>query len=162
MHQPEALRDLHARAHSNLKLLIEHCGGLDAETFDYRFEDLGGTRARGELHHILTAERYWIGVIQGRIDVAEDLDDHPDAPAMESLRAEICARTDAYLAKVDAATLNAPVKMMTWGDKERELAPAHIVLRVITHQYHHQGQIAAMCRRLGKPCGEELNYPIAP
>lgn len=49
--------------------------------------------------------------------------------------------------------------MMTWGNREKTLAPQHVVLRVLTHVFHHQGQLAAMCRLLGRPC-EGLDYPL--
>ena len=35
-------------------------------------------------------------------------------------------------------------RMMTWGNKERLLLPAHVFMRPLTHIYHHQGQIVAM------------------
>jgi uncharacterized damage-inducible protein DinB len=50
--------------------------------------------------------------------------------------------------------------MLTWGDRTRELTPAHVFMRTLTHIYQHQGQIVAMCRLLGKPVGG-LDYPIA-
>ena len=35
----------------------------------------------------------------------------------------------------------------------------HVFMRTVTHLYHHQGQIVAMCRLVGKPC-TGLDYPI--
>ena len=54
--------------------------------------------------------------------------------------------------------LNAARMTSTWGGKELELVPAHVVMRTVAHLYHHQGQVTAMCRLLGKPIGF-LDYP---
>lgn len=45
------------------------------------------------------------------------------------------------------------------GGKERMLIPAHALMRTLTHLYHHQGHIVAMCRLLGRP-GQGVDYPI--
>ena len=46
-------------------------------------------------------------------------------------------------------------------DKHLRAASAHVFMRTLTHIYHHQGQIVAMCRLLGKPAAA-MDYPIAP
>jgi uncharacterized damage-inducible protein DinB len=45
-------------------------------------------------------------------------------------------------------------------EKYLRAASAHVFMRTLTHIYHHQGQIVAMCR-LGKPTAA-MDYPIAP
>ena len=160
MHTPDGLRDLHARAHTNLTALLTHCRGLDAEALNRDMEGFGDGTVRLQLHHAVTAERYWIGVVLGRSRDAEDADQHPDIPSLEALREQVFAFTDGYLARVSAEELNTPRPMVTWDGKEYPLAPAHVVLRTVTHIYHHMGQVAAMCRLLGHPCTQGLNYPI--
>ena len=49
--------------------------------------------------------------------------------------------------------------MKTWHGDEPVLHPGHVVMRAITHLYHHQGQIATMFRMLGSP-SPGFNYPI--
>jgi hypothetical protein len=49
--------------------------------------------------------------------------------------------------------------MTTWGNKERVLTPALVILRIVTHLYQHQGPVVAMCRLLGKPC-PGLDFPL--
>jgi len=46
-------------------------------------------------------------------------------------------------------------------EKYLRAASAHVFMRTLTHIYHHQGQIVAMCRLLGKPAAA-MDYPIAP
>lgn len=160
MHTPEGLRDLHAPTHRKLAELIAHCGALDPESLNRVLEGFGDGTVRLQLHHAVTAERYWVGVIHGKSRDAEDEAEHRDTASLEALRAQVFAVTDGYLAGVSAAELNTPRPMTTWDGKSHDLAPAHVVLRTVTHIYHHMGQVAAMCRLLGHPVTQGVNYPI--
>ena len=50
--------------------------------------------------------------------------------------------------------------MTTWGDRKMRLAPARVIVRTQTHVFQHQGQIAAMCRILGRPIPSGLDFPV--
>lgn len=155
----QALRDIHERAHRNFAGLLGHCRTLAQEDVDRALPGFGYPTVRLQLHHAIAAERYWIGVLQGRIDVDEDDHEHPTVVALEAYRAHVFAATDAYLGDATPAELNTARPMLTWGGREKVLTPAHVVLRTQMHLYHHQGQVTAMCRLLGKPC-QGLDYPI--
>ena len=159
MHTPEALLDIHERAHRNLTALLGHCRGLSDEQINRELEGFGYPTIRLQLHHMIGAEKYWIGVLQGRIDVEDDDPDYPTISTLEAYRALVFAATEAYLRAASAAELNTARPMMTWGNKERVLTPAHVVMRTVTHLYHHQGQIVAMCRLQGNP-SSGLDFPL--
>jgi uncharacterized damage-inducible protein DinB len=159
MHNSESLLDLHERAHLNLTALLAHCHGLSGEELNRELTGFGYPSVRLQLHHGIGAEKYWIGVLEGRIDAEDDDPDYPTVESLEVYRKEVFAATEAYLRASSAEELNTPRPMMTWGNRERVLIPAHVVLRTVTHLYHHQGQIVAMCRLLGKPC-TGVDYPI--
>ncbi|MCB9513927.1 MAG: DinB family protein [Candidatus Latescibacteria bacterium] len=160
MHTPDGLRDLHARTHRNLADLIAHCRGLEAGALDRVLEGFGDGTVRLQIHHAIDAEKYWVGVIHGRIEADEDASPYPDLDALEAFRQEVFAFTDGYLAGVSPDALNTARDMTTWGGKVHSLVPAQIVLRTATHIYHHMGQLAAMCRLLGHPVSQGVNYPI--
>ena len=153
------LRGLHARAHRNVAALLEHCGGFSQEELDREFEGFGIPSVRAQLHHALGAEKYWIGVLEGRIDVEEDPADAASVEALEAFRARIFDVTDAYLAGASPETLNTVRPLATWGGAVKDLVPAHVFLRTFAHLYHHQGQVTALCRLLGRPTGG-LDYPL--
>lgn len=155
----EVLRDIHARSHENLKQLLAHCRALTEEELDREIEGFGDPSIRSHLHHDLSAEKYWIGVIQGRMDVDENLDEYRTIDSLERYREEVFAGTEAYLEGASPEELSTPRPMVTWDGETRVLVPAHIVMRTQVHLYHHQGKILAMCRLLGKP-GEGMNYPL--
>jgi uncharacterized damage-inducible protein DinB len=160
MFTAEALQGCHERAHRNLIALLARCRELAVEDIDRELDGFGYPTVRLQLHHGISAERYWIGVLQGRIAADEDSPEFSTIARLESYRDRVFAETEAYLRAASVDELNTARAMMTWGDRERVLTPAHVVMRTVTHLYHHQGQVLAMLRLLGKPC-TGLDYPIA-
>ena len=159
MHTPGALLDIQRRAHRNLESLLVQCGALTREEMDRELPGFGYPTVRLQLHHAIGAQKYWVGVLEGRIDADDDSPDYPSIDSLEVLREQVFAATEAYLRAASMEELNTARPMMTWGGKERVLVPAQVILRTQMHVYHHLGQVVAMCRLLGKPC-EGLDYPI--
>ena len=160
MYTAEALLDLHERAHQNFEKLLAHCRELGGEELNRELAGFGYPTIRLQLHHEIGAEEYWIGVLKGRFDVEDDDDAYPDVDSLEAYRRQVFSTTDEYLRSASPEELNTARLMMTWGDREQRLVPAHVLMRTLTHIYHHQGQIVAMCRLLGKPAGG-LDFPLA-
>ena len=155
----DALLDVHERAHRNLSALMTHCRGLDQAAIDRELAGFGYPTVRLQLHHEISAERYWVSVLEDRMDADENDADYPTIASLELYRDEVAAGTEAYLHAASVEELNTPRAMRTWGGREPVLIPAHVVLRTQMHLYHHQGQILAMCRLLGKPTSG-MDYPI--
>lgn len=159
LYTADVLRDLHARSHENFKQLLEHCRVFTEEELAREMEGFGDPSIRHQFHHEISCEKYWIGVIQGRMDVDEDDGEIRTIDGFERYRAEVFESTDAYLRGASPEELSTPRPMITWGGHERVLVPALIVTRTAVHLYHHQGKILAMCRLLGKP-GGGMDYPL--
>jgi len=159
MHTPGALLDLHERGHRNLAALLTHCRELTPDEVDREALGFGYPTVRLQLHHAIGAEKYWIGVLQGGMDADDDSPDYPTIESLEQYREQVSANTVAYLRASSEEELNTARSMMTWGNKEQVLIPAHVFARTLTHLYHHMGQVAAMCRLLGKPC-QGLDFPL--
>ena len=159
MYTPEALIDLHERGHRNLSNLLAHCRQLDTSELDREMPGFGYPTVRLQLHHAIGGERYWIGVLEGRIDADEDAPDYSTIEALERFQDAVIATTRAYLQGASEQELNTPRSMMTWGGTEDVFTPAHVFVRTFAHLYHHMGQVAAICRLLGKPC-EGLDFPL--
>jgi uncharacterized damage-inducible protein DinB len=161
MYTSAALRDLHQRAHRNLKDLLAHCRLLTEDEVNRELPGFGYPTVRLQLHHEIGAEEYWIGVLRGLMLAEDNADDFPTVASLETYRDTVYAATQDYLAGASAEELNTPRSMQTWapqGTRERVLIPAAVLLRTQTHLYHHQGQVVAMCRILGKPAGG-LDFP---
>jgi uncharacterized damage-inducible protein DinB len=156
---PEGLLDVHERAHRNLKGYLAHARTLDSEAIDREMPEFGDASIRLQLHHAIGAEKYWISVLEGRVDADEDAHLYPTIASLEGYRETTFAATQEYLRSASAEELNTPRAMMTDPGEEHVLYPGHVVMRTITHIYHHQGQIAVMFRLLGSP-SPGFNYPI--
>jgi uncharacterized damage-inducible protein DinB len=159
MYTAEALLDLHERGHQSLARLLEHCRELTTEELNHELAGFGYPTVRLQFHHEIGAEEYWIGVLHGRVEADENDALYPTIDTLEAYRQRVAAITQAYLRGASTGELNGARPMMTWGGYERTLVPARVFLRTFTHFYHHQGQIMAMCRILGKPAAG-MDFPI--
>ena len=161
MYTAASLTDLHERTHRSLGKLLDHCAGLSPEELGRELEGFGYPTILEQLQHVIGAERYWIGVLQGEMLTDEVEADHANLDALRVFRERVVADTVAVLEGASDEELNTRRPMTTWGDKEVALVPAHVVLRTQTHVFQHQGQIAAMCRLLGRPIPPGLDFPLA-
>ena len=163
MYTGEMLADLHQRGHRSFGKLVEHCGRLDVAQADREIAGFGYPSVRLQLIHAIGAEAYWVSVLQGRMD-AEDRDGVLRTIAsVADWRAAVAAATQAYLRTATPHELDTARPMTTFGGKSRELVPARVVLRTVTHLYHHQGQVVAMCRLLGSPVSSPasgMDFPL--
>jgi uncharacterized damage-inducible protein DinB len=154
------LIDINERAHSSFKKLLDHCRQFSVDEINREFEGFGYPTLRLQLYHILGAQEYWIGVLQGRMDADENDPLYPTIESLERYHEQIFKMTQEYLHGASMDEVSTPRKMMTWQNIERTLIPAHVIMRTVTHLYQHQGQIMALCRLLGKPVERGMDFPI--
>jgi uncharacterized damage-inducible protein DinB len=155
-----ALIDLHTRAHLSSQKLLDHCAGFSADELARELEGFGYPCVRLQLHHVIGAEEYWVGVLRGLMLVDERPADFASIDALRAYRERVAATTAEYLRGASEADLNTRRKMTAWGPREIEVAPAHVILRTQTHIFQHQGQVAAMCRLLGRPIPPGLDFSL--
>jgi uncharacterized damage-inducible protein DinB len=67
------------------------------------------------------------------------------------LQREIGEQTLAYLSGLTNEQLNANTELRFPDGDTQVRTPAFIIHHVLTHAFHHKGQIVAMCRVLGYP-----------
>ena len=161
MYTPTALQDVHARTHKSLTLLLDHLEGMPPDVLGRAVPGFGYPTLLEQVHHVIGAERYWVGVLKGRLLTDEREEDRASLDALRAFRERVGRDTAAYL---DAATedeVNTPRPMQTWGGREVDLVPARVVIRTQTHAFHHLGQITAMCRLLGSPVPAGFDFPLA-
>lgn len=159
MYTPEALLDLHERAHRSLRGLLDHCRTLSADELNRELPGFAYPTVRLQLHHAIGAQEYWLGVLHGVVNVEDNDADFPTIDTLEAWRARVFAATEDYLHGVTTEALDTPRPHATWGGRVKIMAPAHVILRTQTHLYQHQGQVVAMCRLMGKQKGG-LDFPL--
>ena len=159
MYTSEALLDLHERSHISLQKLLMHCQKLGAEELIRKLQGFGYPTVLLQLHHVIAAEKYWVSVLAGSMLIDDDPSDDTTIDSLSDYRKKVFEATVNYLRGASAEELNTTRTMTTWGNKERTIVPAHVLLRTQTHIFQHQGQILAMCRLLGKPASG-LDFPL--
>ena len=161
MYKSDALSDIHARAHESLRRLMAFCGTLEELELHQPLDGFGFATIHRQLEHTLGAEVYWQTVVtKGYLQEAK-LPQLPDVAALEAFRQRTAAITRAYLEHASDAELNSTREMISDPGKTRLLRPADVIMRIVTHIFHHQGQVLAMCRTIGKPNDRlDLDYSV--
>lgn len=142
----------HEMAHDGLRRLMEHVLTLPQDKFRQPMEGFAAPSVRAQLCHMLDVEAFWVKAIQGSEEDHdwEHADDLQTAAELEAYRLEVAAATQRWLESESDDALNSEreVNDNGWFNSGR---PAEMLLHLMTHAYHHKGQIVAMCRLLGHP-----------
>jgi uncharacterized damage-inducible protein DinB len=149
----DALLRYHQFAHTGLAAMLEHVQTLPQEQFRQPLEGFGLPSVRAQLVHLLDCEYSWVLQVQGRGDTPYNWEHDDDLQTPADLKAHrqwVEAQTREWLLGETDESLNAP-RAVTEDGRTHEGIPAEMLLHLMTHAYHHKGQIAAMCRLLGHP-----------
>ena len=143
--------ELHANMHERLDILLRHIATVPDELTRKAIAGFGFPSVWKQLVHILTCEEGWIHDLQNKSFEDWKEEDCPTMPTLLLAKGRIRDATRNYLGDLTEEQLNAVLSTRPegWGGELR--SPAFIVLHVITHAFHHKGQIAAMLRILGHP-----------
>ena len=160
MYTAAALSDMHQRTQRSFEKLLDHCAGFSEDDLSRELDGFGYGSIRMQLHHVIGAERYWVGVLHGLSLWDENDADFASLDALRTFRERVTGDTVAYLESAASDELNTARSMTTWGDKQQDLVPARVLVRILTHAFQHQGQVAAMARLLGRPIPSGLDFPI--
>ncbi len=104
-----------------------------------------------QLTHILTVEEGWIHDLQDKTFNAWGEEDCPAITELLAAKSRLRDATRVYIDSLSEAELNTKLakRPQAWFGELRN--PAFILLHVITHTFHHKGQVVAMLRVLGHP-----------
>lgn len=157
---PSDLLELHRRTHLSLERMLGHCEGFTQAELTRSLEGFGYPTLLLQLHHLVGAERYWVGVLQGMILTDEHEVDHASLAAVRAYRDRVVAATQAWLEGATPEELARPRAVTTWNGKTPVVRPVHVLLRTQTHVFQHLGQVTAMCRLLARPVPPGFDYPL--
>lgn len=160
MYTRAALLDLHRRTHASFLRMLDHCRGFGPEELNRKLDGFGYETVHLQLYHQIGAQAYWLSVIKGQMDARDEPERYPTIEQLNAYRQEVAAAVEAYLQATDEAGLNRAQPLETWGGATKDLRPALVIVRTLTHIFQHNGQLAAMCRLLGRPIPPGLDFPI--
>jgi len=151
MFTKSGIADLHAATHESLDVLLGHIGQVPDHLLRQPLAGFGFPTVWRQLVHILTVEEGWLSDLQEKPFPGWFEQDCPTIEALLAQKSRIRDATRSYLDMIGDAQLNTvlPKRPEGWFGALR--SPAFILLHVVTHTFHHKGQVVAMLRILGHP-----------
>jgi uncharacterized damage-inducible protein DinB len=145
------IADLHGAMHERLDLLLGHVATVPDDLCHKPIPGFGHSSIWKQLVHILSCEEGWVHDLQDTAFATSLEKDCLTITAMKAAKGQISEATRAYLSDLSEEELNSRLakRPADWGGELR--SPAFILLHVITHAFHHKGQIVAMLRIIGYP-----------
>lgn len=130
--------------------LIRHASTMPLELWSKPIDGFGHPSVREQLSHVLSCEGAWVRGLRNQSGPGRSFDSSSPGTLLEARRA-VGEDTRRYIDELDEAQLHAPLAVYpsNWVGPHR--TPAFILLHVITHAFHHKGQIVAMFRLLSHP-----------
>ncbi len=160
MFTKSGIMELHSTTHERLDLLLRHVATVPDEAWHKPISGFGHVSVWKQLVHILTCEEGWVHDLQNKSFAGWRAEDCPTMAALRASKDRIREATRTYVASLTEEQLNItiPERPADWGGELR--SPAFILLHVITHAFHHKGQIVAMLRILGYPAPDTDLQPV--
>jgi uncharacterized damage-inducible protein DinB len=137
------------RDHARIRLL-RFLAELEREDYIRPLECLAGESIRDRMVHIVDAEGFWMSVLQNRVHDGLRPADYPDVDALVPRSHEATDRTLNLLHTADADWfIRQSLFSLPGRSAPVPLIPSMVVLHVLTHEFHHKGQICAAARSIG-------------
>jgi len=149
-----SLLELYRATHECVDLLIAHAAGMPAALFVREIPGVGIPSVRSQLVHLVSVEGAWVNTLQNRPVLRLSAEAYPTVVSVVEAKERVMAATLDYFDRLDEATLNSvlPERPLVWSGPLR--SPAFIIQHVVTHAFHHKGQIATLFRMLEHPIGD--------
>lgn len=129
--------------------LLSYCERIDPEHFGQKVASFNNESIAGMMAHIATTYVSWLTNFaqqeQRPYFTAEDCN---DLRAARTRFGEVDLIVDGFLQKFKDA-LDVPLVLPKREGLELSLSPLMLFTHVITHEFHHKGQIVNMSRQLG-------------
>jgi uncharacterized damage-inducible protein DinB len=123
---------------------------LSAEEFTREMPVIGLGSIRNALVHIPSSEYFWVRrVLQG--DKGASLRPYEDYATVGEVRSkwlEVAAETKRFLRELTPAQL-LEAKTYRFPDGEATLRTDYVIHHILTHEFHHKGQLMMALRILG-------------
>lgn len=143
--------EFHALMHDRLDLLLRHVASVPDTLLHKPIPGFGHPSISKQFVHILTCEEGWVRSLQDKTFVGWSEQEYPTIAALLANKNRIREETRTYLKDLTQEQFETTLakRPEDWGGELR--SPAFILLHVITHAFHHKGQVVAMLRILGYP-----------
>ncbi len=145
------IKSFHARTHSSLDVLLAHLRTMHADLLLAGLPGFARPNIRDQMFHTIANEIFWVHGLQLLPPPHLSADDYSTVEALAELKRRALAETLEYLDRLSEHDLNQDLQRVPEGWVGPPRSPAFILHHVLTHAFHHKGQVVAMCRLLGHP-----------
>jgi uncharacterized damage-inducible protein DinB len=154
----DGVRKFHSWTHASLNLVLNHLSIIPTNDYVKEVSGFGFRTLREQMIHIFNCEGFWVQTLQGSRYADRPLEDCLLLADVRLLQNDVSQSTHAYLSTLTNQQLNADAELHFSDGDVSVRTPALVLHHVLTHAFHHKGQIAAMCRVLGHPAPDtDLN-----
>jgi uncharacterized damage-inducible protein DinB len=147
----EGIRLFHSWTHGCLDVLIDHLRTLPADVLSLEVPGFGHPTIRHQFVHVLSVETAWVCGLKNAPIARLSADENSTLAAIVEAKARVGTASVEYINSLTELELNTEIAVLPedWVGPPR--SPAFILLHVLTHAFHHKGQMAAMLRILRHP-----------
>jgi uncharacterized damage-inducible protein DinB len=154
----DGIRQFHRWTHLCLNRAIDHLDTLPSDTYTKDVPGFGYPSIHSQVIHLLGCEARWVHRLRDLPSGDWDPARWPTIADARALQSEVTEQTLDYLSTLTDLQLNTPTTLHFPDGDIAVRTPALVLHHVLTHAFHHKGQIVAMCRLLGHPAPDtDLN-----
>ena len=129
--------------------LLDYCGRINPEHFCQKVASFNNESIASMMAHVATTYVSWlVNFAQQEQRPYFAAEDCVDLRAARVMFNEVNLMVDSFLQKFEDA-LDAPLTLPKREGLELSLSPFMLFTHVITHEFHHKGQMVNMSRQLG-------------
>jgi uncharacterized damage-inducible protein DinB len=147
----DGVRKFHGWTHSSLDLVLDHMSTIPIDDYVREVSGFGFATLRDQAIHIFNCEGFWVHTLQGLPYSNRTVADCLALAGVRLMKEQVSQSTDAYLSTLTDQQLEADTELRFSDGDACVRTPAFVLHHVLTHAFHHKGQIVAMCRLLGHP-----------
>ena len=145
-----AFAQQYALATSARGVLLDYCAGLAPAHFVAPVAEMNNGSIRNLLVHVAGCYAYWLGEVGlSRPAARPQPETVSDVAALRALFAEVDALVAEFGRHYAAAWLVPKQFVLPRQQQLHELTPLQLFTHVLTHEFHHKGQVLSMSRLLG-------------
>jgi uncharacterized damage-inducible protein DinB len=147
----DGVQKFHDWTHSSLSRMLDHIATLPEGSYHTKLNGFGFATIGEQVLHIFQCETNWIHRAQAIPFDGLSISEYPAIRDARVLQGKVRSETSAYLSGLTEQQLNEEITLRSYDGFEMTCTPAHVIHHVLTHAFHHKGQIVSMCRMLGHP-----------
>jgi len=147
----DILKAQYAMVQSARIALLNYCATVSETDFVKPLPGFVNKSMRDLLLHVANTYRSWLGrIAQGQPYPIHEPATVPDVATLRELFQEIDGLVASFCAAIDEDDWQLTEEITVASlDRPLRLTPLEVFMHIITHEFHHKGQVLTMSRQLG-------------